>query len=60
LIFHGEPRTEAAKYATEESYGMAAMRNVLVALAIGTVLIGFVNVPTGFWVVDWVVRRRTP
>ena len=55
LIFHGEPRTEAAKYATEESYGMSAMRNVLVALAIGTVLIGFVNVPSGFWVVDWVV-----
>ncbi len=53
LIFFGEPRTEAARYAGERDYGYPAMTRVLVVLAVGSLVIGFINVPVGFWVVDW-------
>jgi len=58
MIFHGEPRTEAAKYAGERGGGMGVMVNVLTVLAIGAALIGLINVPAGFWVVDQIVPNH--
>ena len=58
LIFLGEPRTEAAKYAGERAYGMRVMLNVLVVLAVGSALIGLINVPSGFWIVDLVLPNH--
>ncbi len=58
MIFHGEPRTEAAKYAGERGGGMGVMVNVLIVLAIGSTLIGLINVPTGFWVIDRIVPNH--
>ncbi len=52
MVFFGEPRTEAAKYAGERGGGMDVMVNVLIVLAIGSVLIGFINIPRGFWILD--------
>ncbi len=52
MVFLGEPRTEAAKYTGERAYGYPAMTRVLVVLALGTILIGFINIPGGFWVAD--------
>ncbi len=56
LVFHGQPRTEAARYAGERAYGMRVMVNVLAVLAVGTVVFGFINVASGFWVVDRIIR----
>jgi NADH-quinone oxidoreductase subunit L len=45
LIFFGEPRTDAASHAHESARSMTM---TLVILAIGSGLIGFVNIPNGF------------
>ena len=49
LVFFGEPRTEAAKH-TPESVG--AMLFPLVVLAFFAIIIGFINVPAPFIVLD--------
>ena len=54
MVFFGEPRTEAAKYTGERAYGMPVMTNVLIALGIGATVIGFMNIPSGFWILDWI------
>lgn len=46
LVFFGEPRSEAAAHAPESS---AWMTVPLVVLAIGSVFVGLINVPYGFW-----------
>ena len=45
LVFYGEPRTEAAEHAPES---VRSMTIPLMILAIGSTLIGFMNVPSGF------------
>jgi NADH-quinone oxidoreductase subunit L len=52
LVFIGRPRSEAAKYTGERAYGYPVMVRVLQALAIGTLLIGLINIPSGFWIFD--------
>jgi NADH-quinone oxidoreductase subunit L len=59
MVFYGEPRTEAAKYTNETAYGMKVMTNVLIALGIGSTLIGFINVPSGFWIIDWLLPEHS-
>jgi NADH-quinone oxidoreductase subunit L len=44
LVFYGKPRHAAAEHASESN---SLMTLPLVILAIGSVLIGFINVPTG-------------
>ncbi len=58
MVFHGEPRTAAAKYAGERGGGMGVMVNVLIVLAIGAALIGFINVPSGFWLIDLIIPNH--
>ena len=58
MVFFGEPRSEAAKYAGERGGGMDVMVNVLVVLAIGSALIGFINVPGGFWIIDQIIPNH--
>lgn len=58
MVFFGEPRTEAAKYAGERGGGMDVMVNVLVVLAIGSAVIGFINVPSGFWIIDQIIPNH--
>ncbi|MCB9437929.1 MAG: NADH-quinone oxidoreductase subunit L [Anaerolineales bacterium] len=45
IVFYGEGRTDAAKHASES---VMTMTLPLVILAIGSTLIGFMNVPSGF------------
>jgi NADH-quinone oxidoreductase subunit L len=45
MVFHGEPRTEAAAHASESGPSMTIP---LIVLGAFSVLIGFVNVPSGF------------
>jgi NADH-quinone oxidoreductase subunit L len=52
MVFWGEPRSEAAKYTGEKAYGYPVMTNVLLTLGVGALLIGFINVPSGFWIAD--------
>jgi len=44
MVFHGKPRHDAAKYASESS---AAMTFPLIVLAASSFLVGFINVPSG-------------
>lgn len=44
MVFFGEPRTEAADAASESSWSMTTP---LIILAIFTVFVGFVNIPSG-------------
>ncbi len=44
MVFHGKPRTEAAEQATENG---PAIVNPLIILAFFSVVIGFINIPTG-------------
>jgi NADH-quinone oxidoreductase subunit L len=45
LVFHGDPRTDAASHAPESVWTMTLP---LVILAIGSIMMGFINVPDGF------------
>jgi NADH-quinone oxidoreductase subunit L len=49
LVFHGKPRTEAARKAPESTWVMTLP---LVLLAIGSILAGFIQIPRGFPVFD--------
>ncbi len=51
LVFLGEPRTDAAAHAPESA---SVMTTPLVVLAVLSVLIGLINVPSGFPIFDWV------
>ncbi len=44
LVFHGKPRTEAARKASESS---AVMTVPLLLLAVGSIAAGFINIPSG-------------
>lgn len=44
MVFHGKPRHEAAKYASESN---AAMTFPLIVLAVSSFFVGFINVPSG-------------
>jgi NADH-quinone oxidoreductase subunit L len=49
LVFYGEPRTEAAEHAPES---VRTMTLPLAVLGVGTLLIGMINVPAGFPLLD--------
>lgn len=44
MVFHGKPRHDAAKYASESN---AAMTFPLIVLAVSSFFVGFINVPSG-------------
>jgi NADH-quinone oxidoreductase subunit L len=44
MVFHGKPRTEAAKHASESNWMMTLP---LIILAVSSFLVGFINVPSG-------------
>lgn len=44
MVFHGKPRTEAAKHASESSWQMTVP---LVILAFFSLFVGFINIPSG-------------
>ena len=52
LVFLGEPRSDAARYTGERAYGYPVMVRVLETLAVGSILIGLINIPSGFWIFD--------
>ncbi len=52
MVFFGEPRSEAAKYTGERDFGYPVMVRVLEVLAAGSILIGLINIPSGFWIFD--------
>lgn len=53
LVFYGDHRHEAAAHADD---GSRLMWGPLVALAIGTVLIGFINVPSKTPIITWIMN----
>ncbi len=55
LVFHGEPRTEAAEHAPENTWKMTLP---LVVLAVGATLLGLINVPEGFPLIDFVFGKH--
>jgi NADH-quinone oxidoreductase subunit L len=55
LIFYGEPRTEAAANAPESARTMLIP---LIVLAIGTLLIGMMNIPKGFPLLDLIFGKH--
>ena len=55
LVFHGEPRTDAAEHAPENAWQMTLP---LITLAIGTTLLGLINIPTGFPLLDFVFGKH--
>ena len=50
MVFYGEPRHDAADHAEESGNVMVVP---LMALAFFSLVIGFINIPTGFPVLDW-------
>jgi NADH-quinone oxidoreductase subunit L len=55
-VFHGEPRTSAAEHAPESVWQITYP---LVALAVGSVLIGFANIPNGFPLLDLIFGKHS-
>ena len=50
LVFYGKPRTAAAEHAPES---VSAMTTPLAILAVGALLVGFMNVPNGIPLLGW-------
>lgn len=55
LVFHGEPRTEAAEHAPENTWKMTLPLGIL---AVGAILLGLINIPTGFPLLDFVFGKH--
>ncbi len=55
LVFYGAPRTEAAAHAHESNRLMTVP---LIILAIGSALIGFMNMPSGFPILTWLLGEH--
>src|SRR5690606_6445440 len=53
LVFFGDARSEAAEHAPES---VAWMTVPLVILAIGALWVGFINLPAGSWIFEWVAN----
>lgn len=50
MVFFGDTRSEAAAHAPESTPWMTIP---LVILAIGVIMVGFINLPEGTWLFDW-------
>ena len=55
LVFFGEPRHDAAAHAEESS---PMMTRPLVVLAFLSLVIGLINVPSGFPILDWIFGKH--
>src|SRR5690606_15941562 len=50
MVFYGKPRSEAAEHAGGNG---AWMIMPLIVLAYGVITVGFINVPAGTWLFEW-------
>lgn len=55
LVFFGEPRHPAAAHAEES---VRTMTTPLIVLAVLSLLIGFINVPSGFPILGWLLGKH--